>query len=233
MTNIQGKKLLLTDYFLFFGIILMVGLMALPLSVHAVNALILFNLLISAAFLALSLAKKPIFFHSNSISLVLLATLFRLTVNVSVSRLVLNGQDSIFKLIGAWGVLPDWKTIAIAFAVISVLMFLQFFYIKKITMNISNFIKNNKNCLETNPANVFYSKQTKIVKFIQNEAIANLLLMLINCFVGFYIAVFHKSVMPWLAINYSLSFTILAAAFYLIPSIIQLIATNNENNNRI
>lgn len=224
--KIQEKKLYPEDYIFIFGVILMVGTMATSLSAHVLNILLLLNLVMAACFLAISFVEKTIFAWPSFPSLLLLATLFRLTVNVSVSRLVLRGQDSIFELIGSWSVLPSVAALASCFVAIAALVLLQFFYIKKITMSIAEGMKTNENCLKTDSAIIFYGKMAGSIKFIHNEAIANLALMIINCFGGFYIAVFQKSAIPSSALNHSLWFTILAAACYQIPTTMSLIATH-------
>lgn len=218
--KIQENPRHLADIIFPFGIILTVCIMATPLSAHAINILLLLNLVMAMCFLGLSFVKKTVFAWPGFSSLLLLTTLFRLAVNVSVSRLVLNGQNSNSELIGPWSDFPSWAAVTVCFVAVLGLVALQFFYIRKIAVNISEIMK-------TDQAAVYYGKISGSIKFIRNEAIAGLALIIVNCFGSLYIAVFQRSVIPLPALNQSLWFTILAAIFYLVPAMMHLIAIHS------
>ncbi|MCB1284913.1 MAG: FHIPEP family type III secretion protein, partial [Microthrixaceae bacterium] len=77
-----------------FAVIAVVALMVLPIPTHLLDVLLAFNLGLAMLMLLASLNVKRALDFSAFPSLLLIATLFRLGLNVSTSRLILSHGDA-------------------------------------------------------------------------------------------------------------------------------------------
>ena len=107
-------------------VLAIVGMMIVPLPTPVIDALIAINLTLGVLLLATALYMRDALSFASFPTLILLATLYRLALNVSSTRLILLQADAgrIIDAFGSFVVRGDYAVGAMVFAVITLIQFL-------------------------------------------------------------------------------------------------------------
>jgi len=219
MTNQQGKNIKsYSESVLLAGILIGVFSLILPLPTFLLDLLIAFNLTFSILLLLLVLqVKRPLEFSSFP-GLILIYTLFRLSLGLGCTRAILS-QANAGKIISAFGNLTIRGDYVAGLIVLLVLFLIQFLVITKGVNRTSEVIARffldslpgkqiaiegelNSGLItqdearrrreEVSREGDFYGSMEGAVKFVRGEAILSFILILINLIAGFAIGILRK-----------------------------------------
>ena len=219
MTNQQGKNIKsYSESVLLAGILIGVFSLILPLPTFLLDLLIAFNLIFSILLLLLVLqVKRPLEFSSFP-GLILIYTLFRLSLGLGCTRAILS-QANAGKIISAFGNLTIRGDYVAGLIVLLVLFLIQFLVITKGVNRTSEVIARffldslpgkqiaiegelNSGLItqdearrrreEVSREGDFYGSMEGAIKFVRGEAILSFILILINLIAGFAIGILRK-----------------------------------------
>ncbi len=118
------------DFVLAFGVIAIVGLMILPLPLVVIDILVAVNILIAVSLLLLSIyVPSPLAFASFP-SVILLSTLFRLSLSIAITRLILLDADA-GHIIATFGRMVVGGNLVVGIVVFIIITVVQFIVIAK------------------------------------------------------------------------------------------------------
>lgn len=198
------------------------AMMVLPLPPWLIDTMFTFNIVLSVMVLLVAVsAKRPLDF-SVFPTVLLVATLLRLTLNVASTRVVLlngqNGADSAGKVIQAFGEVVIGGNYVVGLVVFIILMIINFVVITKGGERISEVAARftldalpgkqmaidadlNAGSIDQNQAKQrrqevakeadFYGSMDGASKFVRGDAVAGLLILVINLLGGLCIGVFQ------------------------------------------
>jgi len=119
-----------SDVILAIGVVMIVGLMILPLPLLVIDILVAVNILISVGLLLLAIyVPSPIAFSSFP-SVILLSTLFRLSLSIAITRLILLDADA-GAIIETFGRLVVGGNLIVGIVVFIIITVVQFIVIAK------------------------------------------------------------------------------------------------------
>lgn len=214
----------LRDKYLAIPIFLMavLAMLVLPLPAWLIDTLFTFNIVLALMVLLASVsAKRPLDF-SVFPTILLLATLMRLALNVASTRIVLldghTGPDAAGQVIQSFGEVVIGGNYIVGLVIFVILMIVNFFVVTKGGERISEVSARftldalpgkqmaidadlNAGSLSQDEAKNrrqdvareadFYGSMDGASKFVKGDAIAGLLILLINLFGGFFIGIFQ------------------------------------------
>jgi flagellar biosynthesis protein FlhA len=218
MSNIQKNS----DVILAFGILLMLGLMLIPLPTFMLDFFLAANITLSVLVLVIALYIKAPLDISVFPGLLLILTLFRLALNISSSRLILiDGYAG--KVIESFGTFVIGGNYVVGFIIFIILVVIQFIVIVKGSMRISEVSARftldampgkqmaidadlNTGLINESEARSrrdliareaeFYGSMDGASKFVKGDAVAGLIINVVNIIGGFIIGVAQKG-MPF------------------------------------
>ena len=118
------------DFVLAFGVIAIVGLMILPLPLIVIDILVAINILIAVSLLLLAIyVPSPLAFASFP-SVILLSTLFRLSLSIAITRLILLHADA-GHIIDTFGQMVVGGNLVVGVVVFIIITVVQFIVIAK------------------------------------------------------------------------------------------------------
>ncbi len=218
MNNIQKNS----DVILAFGILLMLGLMLIPLPAFVLDFFLALNITLSVLVLVIALYIKTPLDISVFPGLLLVLTLFRLALNISSSRLILV-EGYAGEVIESFGTFVISGNYVVGFIIFMILVIIQFIVIVKGSMRISEVaarftldampgkqmaIDADLNTGLINEADArsrrdliareaeFYGAMDGASKFVKGDAVAGLIINIVNILAGFIIGVAQKG-MPF------------------------------------
>lgn len=119
-----------SDFVLAFGVVAIVGLMILPLPLLVIDILVAVNILISVSLVLLSIyVPSPLAFASFP-SVILLSTLFRLSLSIAITRLILLDADA-GHIIESFGNMVVGGNLVVGIVVFLIITVVQFIVIAK------------------------------------------------------------------------------------------------------
>ncbi|MAM87964.1 MAG: EscV/YscV/HrcV family type III secretion system export apparatus protein [unclassified Hahellaceae] len=119
-----------SDVVLAFGVVAIIALMILPLPLFVVDILVAVNIIIAVAMVLLSIyVPSPLAFSSFP-SVILLTTLFRLSLSIAITRLILLDADA-GDIIETFGNLVVGGNMVVGFVVFLIITVVQFIVIAK------------------------------------------------------------------------------------------------------
>lgn len=214
----------LKDKYLAIPVFLMavLAMLVLPLPAWLIDTLFTFNIVLALMVLLASVsAKRPLDF-SVFPTILLLATLMRLALNVASTRIVLleghTGPDAAGQVIKSFGEVVIGGNYVVGLVIFVILMIVNFFVVTKGGERISEVSARftldalpgkqmaidadlNAGSLSQEEAKNrrqdvareadFYGSMDGASKFVKGDAIAGLLILLINLFGGFFIGIFQ------------------------------------------
>ena len=201
------------------AVVLVLGMMLVPLPKEIVDVLVVLNLALSLGIMLLSLyISKPLDF-SVFPSLLLMITLFRLGLNISASRLILSAGDA-GSVIQAFGNIIVSGNYVVGVVIFLILMIIQFIVLtngagrvaevaarftldampgKQLSIDAdlnSGLIneqeaRSRRKAIQTEAD--FYGTMDGASKFVRGDAIASIVVMVINIIGGFVIGVLQRN----------------------------------------
>ena len=195
------------------AVVAVIGLMIMPIAPVALDLLITFNIAFAVVILLVALyLKQPLQFSSFP-SLLLMVTLFRLSLNVASTRLIL-GRGEAGKVIGSFGDFVIGGNYVIGVIVFAILMIVQFLVITKGSGRIAEVAARftldampgkqmaidadlgaglitereaRRRRREISGEAEFFGAMDGASKFVRGDAIAGIIITLINIVAGFII----------------------------------------------
>jgi flagellar biosynthesis protein FlhA len=220
LSDILGRN---KDMVLALGVLLILGILFAPLPPVLLDLFIIFNVSFALTILLLTFyVEKPVSF-STFPSLLLIATLFRLSLNVAATRLILTEADA-GEVIGAIGRFAVQGSFVIGLVVFFILVVVQYVVVTSGAQRVSEvaarFVldavpgqqmsidadlnmglidqaeaKRRRKELEKEAG--FYGAMDGASKFVKGDAVAGIIILLINIVAGWIIGVAQMG-MDWL-----------------------------------
>ena len=201
-------------------VLLILSMLILPLPPFLLDVLFTFNIMIGLIIIMVAInSQKPLDFSSFP-SILLLATMLRLGLNVASTRMVLvnghEGPDAAGKVIEAFGAFVIGGNYLVGFIIFSILMIINFFVVTKGAGRVSEVIARftldampgkqmaidadlNAGVIDQETAkrrreeisqeSDFFGSMDGASKFVRGDAIAGLLILLINIIGGLAVGI--------------------------------------------
>lgn len=216
LSRLPGAVCRSGDWVLAVLVVAIVGLLIVPLPTALVDTLIAVNLMLSAVMLMVSLYLPRALAFSTFPSLLLLTTLFRLALNVTTTRLILLHADA-GAIIGTFGEFVVGGNFAVGAVIFLIITVVQFVVISKGSERVSEVAARftldampgkqmsidadlrsgaismeqaRERRSELAAESQLYGAMDGAMKFVKGDAIAGLVITLINLIGGFCIGVF-------------------------------------------
>lgn len=240
-----------TDLLIAFGILAILTVMIIPLPPVLLDIALTFSLAISILILLVSIYSKNVLDFTSFPSLLLLTTLFRLSLNVATTRLILShgheGPKAAGDVINAFGNFVVGNNYVIGFIVFLILIVINFIVITKgsgrvaevaarftldampgkqmsidadLNAGIINESEARKRRKEIEKEADFYGSMDGASKFVRGDAIAGIVIMVINVVGGLLIGVIQKNLDFATAAKYYTMLTIGDGLLTQIPALI-------------
>ncbi len=240
-----------TDLFIAFGILAILAVMIVPLPSFLLDITLTFSLAISILILLVSIYAKNVLDFTAFPSLLLLTTLFRLSLNVATTRLILShgheGPKAAGEVINAFGNFVVGNNYVIGFIVFLILIVINFIVITKgsgrvaevaarftldampgkqmsidadLNAGLINESEARKRRKEIEKEADFYGSMDGASKFVRGDAIAGIVIMVINVVGGLLIGVIQKNLDFATAAKYYTMLTIGDGLLAQIPALI-------------
>tara|TARA_B110001454_G_scaffold219200_1_gene251801 strand:+ start:25802 stop:27913 length:2112 start_codon:yes stop_codon:yes gene_type:complete len=240
-----------TDLLIAFGVLGILTVMIIPLPPIMLDISLTFSLAISILILLVSIYSKNVLDFSSFPSLLLLTTLFRLSLNVATTRLILShgheGPKAAGDVINAFGNFVVGNNYVIGFIVFMILIVINFIVITKgsgrvaevaarftldampgkqmsidadLNAGLINETEARKRRKEIEREADFYGSMDGASKFVRGDAIAGIVIMVINVVGGLLIGVIQKNLDFATAAKYYTMLTIGDGLLAQIPALI-------------
>jgi flagellar biosynthesis protein FlhA len=240
-----------TDLLIAFGILAILCVMIIPLPPILLDISLTFSLAISILILLVSIYAKNVLDFTSFPSLLLLTTLFRLSLNVATTRLILShgheGPKAAGEVINAFGNFVVGNNYVIGFIVFLILIVINFIVITKgsgrvaevaarftldampgkqmsidadLNAGLINETDARKRRKEIEKEADFYGSMDGASKFVRGDAIAGIVIMVINVVGGLLIGVIQKNLDFMTAAKYYTMLTIGDGLLAQIPALI-------------
>lgn len=212
------------------GVLAMLLIMIMPIPAILLDIFLAFNITVSLLVLLLSLyIVKPLDFPIFP-SLLLITTLFRLSLNIATTRLILihgnEGIDAAGKIIMGFGQFAVGGNFVVGAIVFAILVIINFVVITKgagriaevaarftldampgkqmaidadLNAGLINEAEAKQRRKDVAKESEFYGAMDGASKFVRGEAVAGLIIMVINIIGGFVIGIFQKDMPAGLA----------------------------------
>lgn len=244
---LQSKDILFA-----FGVVSIVIMMVVPLPSIILNLFLTLNIALALTILLVSIYNQHALQFSAFPSLLLIATLFRLSLNVSTTRIILSGQGATIDIIKAFGNFVVGGNYVVGFVVFIILVLIQFIVITKGAERVAEVaarftldampIKGmaidadlNAGAIEQDEATRrrldlqreadFYGAMDGASKFVKNDAIAGIIITVINLLGGLVIGVFQRGESAMDALQAYALFTVGDGLVSQIPALLIATAT--------
>ena len=220
ISKIPFAELLMSKDIIFaFGVVLIVIMMVVPLPSFILDIFLTLNIALALIILLVSIYNKEALEFSAFPSLLLIATLFRLSLNVSSTRIILSGRGASIDIIKAFGNFVVGGNYVVGMVVFIILVLIQFIVITKGAERVAEVaarftldampIKGmaidadlNAGAIDQEEATKrrltlkreadFYGSMDGASKFVKNDAIAGIIITIINLLGGLVIGVFQR-----------------------------------------
>ena len=237
-----------TDVLVAVGIITILAVMIVPLPTYILDFLLTFNISIEMLILMLTIYITAPLELSVFPGLLLVMTLFRLSLNVASTRLILSEAEA-GRLIQAFGDVVVRGNYVLGFIIFVIVILIQFLVITKGTGRVAEVAARftldampgkqmaidadlNAGLIDEEQATIrreeisreadFYGNMDGASKFVRGDAIAGILITLINIIGGFAIGVFQRDLSLAQAIE---TYTLLTVGDGLVTQIPALITS--------
>ncbi|PPK66501.1 flagellar biosynthesis protein FlhA [Actinokineospora auranticolor] len=233
------------------GVIMIIVLMVVPMPTFLLDLFIVLNIALALLIVLISMqVRKPLEF-SVFPSILLLATLFRLALNISATRLVLLDGDA-GAVIGAFGHAVVGGSLVVGLVVFFILIVIQFAVITNgagrvaevgarftldampgkqmaidadLNAGLIDEPEARKRRAEVTAEADFYGAMDGASKFVKGDAIAAVVITLINLIGGFSVGLIQKGMSPTDAINSYSLLTVGDGLVSQIPALLLSVAT--------
>lgn len=235
-----------------FGVVMIVIMMVVPLPPFLLNILLTLNISVALTILLISIYNKRALDFAAFPSMLLVTTLFRLALNVSSTRLILQGMGGQIGLIKAFGKFVVGGNYVVGFVVFLILVLIQFLVITKGSERVAEVaarftldampIKGmaidadlNAGAIDNEEATRkrldlqreadFYGSMDGASKFVKNDAIAGIIITIINLLGGLIIGIFQRGESAMDALQIYALFTVGDGLVSQIPALLIATAT--------
>src|SRR5690606_2512858 len=181
-----------SDVVVILGILLIVVMMVIPMPPALLDVLLAFNISLSLMTLLVTMNVKNALAFSVSPSLLLVATLFRLALNISSTRLILlHGYAG--QVIQAFGQFVVGGNYVVGFIIFLILVIIQFIVITRGAERVAEVAA--RFTLDAMPGKQMaidadlYGAMDGASKFVKGDAIASIIVTVINILGGFAVGV--------------------------------------------
>lgn len=255
-----------TDLFIAFGILGILSVMIIPLPPILLDIALTFSLALSVMILLVAIYTKRALDFTSFPSLLLLTTLYRLSLNVATTRLILThghqGQHAAGEVISAFGNFVVGNNYVIGFIVFLILVVINFIVITKgsgrvaevaarftldampgkqmsidadLNAGLINEQEARRRRKEIEQEADFYGAMDGASKFVRGDAIAGIIIMVINIVGGLLIGVIQQDLSLLVAAKNYTMLTIGDGLLTQIPALIistaaGTIVTRSSNN---
>lgn len=240
-----------TDLLIAFGLLAVLAVMIIPLPPILLDIALTFSLAISVLILLVSIYTKKALDFTAFPSLLLLTTLFRLSLNVATTRLILShgheGPQAAGEVIHSFGNFVVGNNYVIGFIVFLILIVINFIVITKgsgrvaevaarftldampgkqmsidadLNAGLINEQEARRRRREIEQEADFYGAMDGASKFVRGDAIAGIIIMLINVIGGLLIGIIQKNLDIATAAKYYTMLTIGDGLLAQIPALI-------------
>ncbi|OLF06913.1 flagellar biosynthesis protein FlhA [Actinophytocola xanthii] len=233
------------------GVILIIVLMVIPIPTFLLDILIVMNIALALLIVLVSMYVKHALEFSVFPSLLLLATLFRLALNISATRLVLLDGDA-GAVIGAFGHFVVGGSLIVGLVVFMILIVIQFVVITKgaervaevgarftldampgkqmaidadLNAGLIDEVEAKRRRAEVTAEADFYGAMDGASKFVKGDAIAAVIITLINLIGGFTVGMLQRGMSPGEAINVYSLLTVGDGLVSQVPALLLSVAT--------
>ncbi len=240
------------DIIFAFGVVMIVIMMVVPLPAFLLNIFLTLNIALALTILLVSIYNKDALEFSAFPSLLLVSTLFRLSLNVSSTRLILSGRGATIDIIKAFGNFVVGGNYVVGMAMFLILVLIQFIVITKGAERVAEVaarftldampIKGmaidadlNAGAIDQEEATLrrlklkqeadFYGSMDGASKFVKNDAIAGIIITIINLLGGLIIGVFFRGESAFDALQAYALFTVGDGLVTQIPALLIATAT--------
>ncbi len=253
LRNIPFASLLQSKDIIFaFGVVLIVIMMVVPLPSVILNIFLTLNIALALIILLVSIYNKEALEFSAFPSLLLIATLFRLSLNVSSTRIILSGRGATIEIVKSFGNFVVGGNYVVGMVVFIILVLIQFIVITKGAERVAEVaarftldampIKGmaidadlNAGAIDQEEATRrrlnlkreadFYGSMDGASKFVKNDAIAGIIITIINLLGGLVIGVFQRGESAMDALQAYALFTVGDGLVTQIPALLIATAT--------
>lgn len=255
-----------TDLFIAFGLLAVLAVMIIPLPPMLLDVALSFSLSLSLLILLVAIYTKSILEFTSFPSLLLMTTLFRLSMNVATTRLILThgheGPKAAGEVIAAFGDFVVGNNYVIGLIVFIILIVINFIVITKgsgrvaevaarftldampgkqmsidadLNAGLINEAEARRRRKEIEQQADFYGAMDGASKFVRGDAIAGIIITLINIIGGLLIGVIQKNLDIGNAAKFYTMLTIGDGLLSQIPALIistaaGVIVTRSSNN---
>ena len=233
------------------GVIMIIILMVVPLPTFVLDLLIVMNIALALLIVLVSMYVKHALEFSVFPSLLLLATLFRLALNISATRLVLLDGDA-GAVIGAFGHFVVGGSLIVGLVVFMILIVIQFVVITKgaervaevgarftldampgkqmaidadLNAGLIDEVEAKRRRAEVTAEADFYGAMDGASKFVKGDAIAAVVITMINLIGGFTVGMVQRGLSPVDSINVYSLLTVGDGLVSQIPALLLSVAT--------
>jgi flagellar biosynthesis protein FlhA len=233
-------------------VVMIVIMMVVPLPSAILSLFLTLNIATALIILLVSIYNQNALQFSAFPSLLLVATLFRLSLNVSTTRTILSGRGATIDIIKAFGNFVVGGNYVVGFVVFLILVLIQFIVITKGAERVAEVaarftldampIKGmaidadlNAGAIDQEEATSrrldlqreadFYGSMDGASKFVKNDAIAGIIITVINLLGGLVIGVFQRGESPMDAMAAYALFTVGDGLVSQIPALLIATAT--------
>ncbi len=207
------------DVIFSFGIVSIIIMMVVPLPPAMLDVLMALNIALAVTILLVTLYTKEALEFSAFPSLLLIATLFRLALNVSSTRLILLGQGNQISIVTAFGNFVVGGNYVVGLVVFAILAIFQFIVITKGSERVAEVAARftldalpgkqmaidadlNAGVIDQDAARIrrrnvqreadFYGSMDGASKFVKGDAIAGIIVIFVNILGGLVIGVLMR-----------------------------------------
>ncbi len=246
MTHALLKLFRSKDMLMAFGIVLLVILLVVPLPSFLVDLLLALNIAMAVGILLLTMYIKEALEFSSFPTVLLLMTLLRLGINISVTRLILL-DGSAGKIVDTFGNLMVGGNYVVGFVIFLMLMIIQFMVINSGAGRVAEVAARftldampgkqlaidadlNAGLIDENESRRrrkavekeadFYGAMDGASKFVRGDAVASIIIMLINALGGIVIGMLQKQMDITTALSNYVLLTIGAGLAIQIPALL-------------
>lgn len=240
------------DVLFAFGVVSIVIMMVVPMPAIVLNLFLTLNVALALTILLVSIYNQDALQFSAFPSMLLIATLFRLSLNVSTTRIILSGRGASIEIVKAFGNFVVGGNYVVGFVVFIILVLIQFIVIAKGAERVAEVaarftldampIKGmaidadlNAGAIDQEEATQrrltlqreadFYGAMDGASKFVKNDAIAGIIITVINLLGGLVIGIFQRGETAYDALQTYALFTVGDGLVSQIPALLIATAT--------
>ncbi len=223
ITGLKGINLDLSSLFVAVGVVAILMVMIIPLPPIMLDLLLSFNITIGLVILLMAMYNTDPLDFSSFPSLLLVTTLFRLSLNIASTRLILlnghEGTGSVGQVINSFGNFVVGGSFAVGMIIFLIMVLINFIVITKGSGRIAEVAARftldampgkqmaidadlnagliNEEEAKSRRTNIarqseFYGAMDGASKFVRGEAIASIVIMVINIIGGWCVGVFFQ-----------------------------------------